>query len=88
MNTTIHHAAPSAAVDWYGSITTVIVGQVVGSIIRSIDTDGLFIDEAHIHVSTDQHDGYVADVVTTDPAVLRDLATVAGILAGELGGTA
>ncbi|MEX3648352.1 hypothetical protein [Mycolicibacterium porcinum] len=88
MITTIHHATPSSPVDWYGSIMTVIVGQVVGSIVRSIDIDGSAIDEAQIHMSTDQHDGYVADVVATDPAVLRDLATVAGILADELGRTA
>ncbi|AKK28202.1 hypothetical protein [Mycobacterium sp. EPa45] len=89
--TVVRHTSPNPAdvgpkLGWSGAIVEVIAGQVTGSIIRSIDTDRAVVDEAQIHIDTEQHDGYMADVVTDDPAVLRALSAVAATLADELGG--
>ncbi len=78
---TSHHRVPAVhpARDSVDVVTTVGLGPVTGTIVRSVFDGGIVAHDAHLEIAGDN-----SPIQIDDPQVLRNLGTVAIALGDEL----
>ena len=88
--TITHHDLPTTTAGGVAAQVSVVCGRVLGELIRSQwfdDGEPQIGWDVHMHI--DGHRGLgLANVEADEPAMLRSLATVAGVLADELAAAA